>query len=43
MNKSKADTVKCQICGQEKKLTEVRPAALIGEAIVKIIKNKYPD
>jgi uncharacterized membrane protein len=43
MNKSKADTVKCQICGEEKKLTEVKPAALIGEAIVKIIKNKYLD
>jgi uncharacterized membrane protein len=43
MNKSKADTIKCQICGKAKKADEVRPAALVNEAIVQIIKSKYPD
>jgi uncharacterized membrane protein len=43
MGKKQPATVICQICKKEKKLSEVRPAALIRDSIVEIIRQKYPD
>jgi uncharacterized membrane protein len=37
------DTVTCQICGKRMRLSEVRPAAIIREAIVDVIRKEYPD
>jgi uncharacterized membrane protein len=37
------DTVTCQICGKRMRLSEVRPAAIIREAIVDVIGKEYPD
>lgn len=39
----KRETVLCQICGQQKKFSEVRPAALVREPIVEIIRKTHPD
>jgi uncharacterized membrane protein len=43
MAKKQQETVLCQICGKQKKLSEVRPAALIREPLVEIIKKTHPD
>jgi uncharacterized membrane protein len=36
-------TVVCQICNKQKKISEVRPAALIREPIVELIRKEHPD
>jgi uncharacterized membrane protein len=43
MAKKQQETVLCQICGKPKKLSEVRPAALVRESLVEIIKKTHPD
>jgi uncharacterized membrane protein len=43
MPKKQQETVTCQICKKQKKLSEVRPAALIREPVVEMIRRKYPD
>jgi uncharacterized membrane protein len=43
MPRKQEETVTCQICKKRKKLSEVRPAALIREPIVEIIKKTNPD
>jgi uncharacterized membrane protein len=43
MAKKQRETVLCQICGKQKKLSEVRPAALVRESLVEIIKKTHPD
>jgi uncharacterized membrane protein len=43
MARKQQETVLCQICGKPKKLSEVRPAALIREPLVEIIKKTHPD
>jgi uncharacterized membrane protein len=43
MPRNQEETVTCQICGKKKKLNEVRPAAVIREPIVEIIRKTYPD
>ena len=43
MVKKQKDTVVCQICKKGKKPSEVRPAAVIRESIVEIIRKAYPD
>jgi uncharacterized membrane protein len=35
--------VMCQVCGKEKKLTEVLPADLVRESIVETIRRAHPD
>lgn len=39
----KRETVVCQICGQQKKFSEVRPAAVVREPIVELIRKTHPD
>jgi uncharacterized membrane protein len=36
-------TVICQICGQQKRISEVRPAELVREPLVEAIKKTHPD
>ena len=43
MARKQEDTVICQICRKQKKLSEVRPAALIRNSIVEIIRKTNPD
>jgi uncharacterized membrane protein len=43
MPRKQEETVTCQICHMKKKLSEVRPAAVIREPIVEIIKKTNPD
>jgi uncharacterized membrane protein len=43
MAKKQQETVLCQICKQQKKPGEVRPAALIREPIVEMIRKTHPD
>lgn len=43
MTKKQEETVVCQICGGKKKLSEVRPAALVRDSIVEIIRKTNPD
>jgi uncharacterized membrane protein len=43
MPRKQEETVTCQICRMKKKLSEVRPAAVIREPIVEIIKKTNPD
>jgi uncharacterized membrane protein len=43
MPRNQEETVICQICHLKKKLNEVRPAAVIREPIVEIIKRTHPD
>ncbi len=43
MTKNKNGLVTCQICGRQKKLSEVRPAALIREPILELIRKEHPD
>jgi uncharacterized membrane protein len=43
MVKKQQETVLCQICGKPKKISEVRPSAVVREPLVEIIKKTYPD
>jgi uncharacterized membrane protein len=43
MPRKQEETITCQICQTKKKLSEVRPAAVIREPIVEIIKKTKPD
>jgi uncharacterized membrane protein len=43
MVKKQQETVTCQICKKPKKQSEVRPAALIREPVVEIIRKTHPD
>jgi uncharacterized membrane protein len=43
MARKQQETVVCQICGKPKKLSEVRPAALVREPLAEIIKKTHPD
>ena len=43
MARKKQDTVTCQICGGKKRLSEVRPAELIREPLVEVIRKTYPN
>jgi uncharacterized membrane protein len=43
MVKKQRSTVVCQICNKQKKISEVRPAALIREPIVELIRKDHPD
>jgi uncharacterized membrane protein len=43
MPRKQVETVTCQICHEEKKLSEVRPAAVVREPILEIIKKTNPD
>jgi uncharacterized membrane protein len=43
MPSKQEETVICQICQARKKLSDVRPAAVIREPIVEIIKKTYPS
>jgi uncharacterized membrane protein len=36
------DTIRCQICGQQKKPSEIVPAEVIRESIVHVIQKEYP-
>jgi len=43
MARRPVETVRCQICGKQKKLSEVRPAAVVREPLVELIRKDYPD
>jgi uncharacterized membrane protein len=43
MARKQQETVICQICKKQKKLSEVVPAELVREPLVEIIKKTYPD
>jgi uncharacterized membrane protein len=43
MARKRQKTVICQICGKQKKLSEVVPAELVREPVIKIIRKTYPD
>ena len=43
MARKPVETVRCQICGKQKKLSEVRPAAVVREPLVEMIRQTYPD
>jgi uncharacterized membrane protein len=43
MVKKQQETVFCQICKKQRKLSEVRPAGLVRDPIVEIIRGKHPD
>jgi uncharacterized membrane protein len=43
MAKKQQETVLCQICGRQKKITEVVPAEVVREPLVETIRKKYPD
>ena len=43
MARRPVETVRCQICGKQKKLSEVRPAAVVREPLVEMIRQTYPD
>jgi uncharacterized membrane protein len=43
MVKKQQETVLCQICKKRKKFSEVRPAALVREPIVQIIRETHSD
>ena len=43
MARKRQKTVICQICGKQKKLSEVIPAELIREPVIKIIRKTHPD
>jgi uncharacterized membrane protein len=43
MAKKQQQIVLCQICGRQKKITEVIPAELIREPLVETIRKTYPD
>jgi len=43
MARKQQETVLCQICKKQKKLSEVMPAELVREPLVEIIRKTYPD
>jgi uncharacterized membrane protein len=43
MARKRQKIVICQICGKQKKLSEIIPAELIREPVVKIIRKTHPD
>jgi len=43
MPRTREATVVCQICKKQKRLSQVMPAELVRESVVKTIKKKYPD
>jgi uncharacterized membrane protein len=43
MAKKQLETLLCQICKGQKKLSEVIPAELVREAVVETIRKTYPD
>src|SRR4030042_1110618 len=43
MARKQQKTLICQICGKQKKPSEVIPAELIREPIIKIIRKTHPD
>ncbi len=43
MARKRPEAVLCQICRQQKKLSEVRPAELVRESLVEIIRRTHPD
>lgn len=43
MKRKQKETVICQICKEQKRLSEVLPGELVRDSIVKTIRKKYPD
>jgi len=43
MVRKQAETVRCQICGKTKKMSEVVPAEIVREPLVELIRKTYPD
>lgn len=43
MTRKQQETVLCQICKEQKKLSEVIPAELIREPLAEMIRKTYPD
>jgi uncharacterized membrane protein len=43
MARKQQETVLCQICGKQKKMSEVMPAELVREPLVEIIRKTHPD
>jgi uncharacterized membrane protein len=42
MARKQQETVLCQICGRQKKISEVVPAELVREPLVEVIRKTYP-
>lgn len=43
MKRKQKETVICQICKEQKRLSEVLPGELVRDSIVKTIRKRYPD
>jgi uncharacterized membrane protein len=43
MARKQPETVRCQICGKQKKMSEVMPAELVREPLVEMIRKTHPD
>jgi uncharacterized membrane protein len=43
MARKQPETVRCQICGKQKKMSEVVPAEIVREPLVAMIRKTYPD
>jgi uncharacterized membrane protein len=43
MARKQPETVRCQICGKQKKMSEAMPAELVREPLVEIIRKTHPD
>jgi len=43
MARKQPETVQCQICGKQKKMSEAMPAELVREPLVEIIRKTHPD
>ena len=43
MARKQPETVTCQICGKQKKMSEAMPAELVREPLVEIIRRTHPD
>jgi uncharacterized membrane protein len=43
MARKQPETVTCQICGKQKKMSEVMPAELVREPLVEMIRKTHPD
>jgi uncharacterized membrane protein len=43
MARKQAETVRCQICGKQKKMSEVVPAEIVREPLVELIRKTHPD
>lgn len=43
MVRRQPETVRCQICGKRKKMSEVMPAEIVREPLVEIIRKTHPD